>query len=413
MSAARAGSRGTTGSRLLIVVRAAESYGVATKLATVARGLAARGWKVTVYAFGEGDFPTRVQGTENVECVHVSATPQRFVADGTSKLRAYARLLVTSTRFIRVLRAFLRHNGFDALVFAEHGLVLPIGLAMARTGVPAFFLMPNIISDDYPLDLNRRVYAAVFRFSGMVPVANSTYTRSTLGRAGRRAEQIVLGIDPARFLAPANGQDPLSGSVPADAVRVGVIARLVPEKGQLTLLRALFADEGLRRTHLVLCGGPVGTPYEAELRSEAARLGAADRLHLLGPVQHVEAYLNALDIVANVRLDPEPFGLAIVEAMLAGRPVLAHAAGGPADIVIDGETGWLLQDMSSETLSQGLARAMRDQGRWGEMGAAGRRRALERYTAETMTEQLERIIERAAAPPSDGRRFRVTRLPVQ
>lgn len=388
--------------RLLMIVRGAENYGVATELASLARSFAARGWAVTVYLLGPGDFAERLAGVPGVILARDPQAPARFVAAGRGRLAAYLALLRGSGRFVARLRSFVRARRFDAAVFCEHGLVLPIAAALAGVRLPSFWLMPNIVSGGYPADLNRRLYAAAFRMSGMVPVANSRFTLGTLGRAGRRAETIDLGVDPALFPARVEEADPLAARVPTEAVRLVVIARLVREKGQLALLQAMAADPALAPLHLVLCGGPVDTPYAAELRAAAERAGAGERLHLIGPVDDPGRWHRAADVVASTRLDPEPFGLSIVEAMLSARPVLAHALGGPGDIVVDGATGWLLRDMTPGAVAAGLRRVLADRARWPAMGAAGRARALDRYTVDSMTDQLVAVFARhgvAAATP--------------
>ena len=377
-----------TPGRLLIVVRGGENYGVATKLLNLAGAFRARGWAVTVYALGLGEFVDRARAIDGVAFEIDPAVPARFVA-GRGKLGAYVRLLRGSAAFVRRLRGYMKRTRHDAMIFCEHGLVLPIALAGAGTATPMFWLMPNTVSGDYPADINRRLYAAAFGASGMIPVANSSHTRTTLGRAAGLAAQIDLGVDPAPFLAPP-AADPLAGIVPAGAVRLTIMARLTPSKGQLQLLEAILATPEADAVHLIVCGGPAGSEYEQALREAAA--AAPHRLHLIGPVERPAPYLSASDIVANPRLDAEPFGLSVVEAMFAGKPVLAHALGGPADIVVDGATGWLLMDMQPATIAAGLKRMIDDRARWASMGTAGRARAQARYTVETMADQLLAVL---------------------
>lgn len=376
--------------RLLIVVRGEENYGVATKLLSLAESFGRRGWQITTYLLGEGEYGDRAARLPGMRIELDPARPHRFVAEGLAKVGAYAKVLKGSAAFVGRLRRYMRRERFDAMIFCEHGLVLPIAAAVRGTGTPVFWLMPNIVSGHYPADLNRRLYQAAFTWSGMIPVANSSYTRMTLGRAAARATQFDLGVDPAPFDS-RDDVDPLAGIVPAGAIRLSIIARLTEEKGQLELLRGLLAAKGLEQVHLVLCGGPLGSPYDALLRATADAAGAEHRLHMIGPVASPAPYFKASHVVTNARLDPEPFGLSVVEAMLASRPVLAHRLGGPADIVVDGETGWLLDAMDEASVVRGLERMMADRARWSEMGEAGRARALARYTVDTMTDHLTAI----------------------
>ncbi|MDO7844613.1 glycosyltransferase family 4 protein [Sphingomonas immobilis] len=383
---------------LLIVARGAESYGVMTKLLSIIGELSQRGWRITIRAIGEGDFLERARIIPGVEIVPDPTAPRRFFVNG-GKLIGYIRLMASSVAFVRGLRTFLKARRFSAAIFCEHGLVLPVAAAARGRGTPFFWLMPDVVSDAYPLDLNRRLYGAGFGWSGMIPVANSRYTRTTLGRAGKRAEQIDLGADPARYADAAVEPDPLAGVIPAGAVRVAVVARLEAEKGQRALVEAIAGAPELADVHLVICGGPAGSAYEQAIRDAAAAGGVAGRVHLMGPVAAPLGYYQSSDLVASVRSNVEPFGLSIVEAMLVGRPVLAHALGGPADIVVDGETGWLTQAASPEALRAGLIRALAERPRWAAMGAAGQARALERYTVASMTDQLLAVFARHGVKP--------------
>lgn len=382
--------------RLLIVVRGEENYGVATKLLNLSEAFSRRGWGVTSYLLGDGEYRDRVAAIPGMRIELDPARPERFHAWGLAKLAAYAKLLKGSAAFVRRLRQFMAREHFDAMIFCEHGLVLPIAAGVRGVGTPCFWLMPNTVSGRYPLDLNKRLYQAAFAWSGIVPVANSSYTRMTLGPAGHSATQFDLGVDPAPFEGDAPA-DPLAGIVPDGALRLSVIARLTEEKGQLELLRGLSVARGLEQVHLVFCGGPLGSDYEKLLRSEAEARGLADRLHLIGPVASPAPYFRASHVVANARIDAEPFGLSVVEAMLAGRPVLAHKLGGPADIVVDGQTGWHIDAMDEASVARALERMMADRPQWDAMGTAGRTRALSRYTVETMTDQLTDIFAGAGA----------------
>jgi glycosyltransferase involved in cell wall biosynthesis len=277
----------------------------------------------------------------------------------------------------------LKDRPDSIVVFCENGLLLPIGAACRWAGRPAFWLMPNMVSADYPLDLNRRIYQWAFRAFRLFPIANSKSTRLSLGRAGAVAGEINLGVDPAIFGAEVSAA-PSPFKAPGAVVML-VMARLVPEKGQLALLEALLSRPSLSCIHMVVCGGPLDTPYSRQIIDAAAQAGASTRLSLVGPVADPRPWYKLSDFVASVRIDPEPFGLSIVEAMMARRPVLVHASGGPEDIVVDGETGWHIHGVELNTIADGLEKVMADRHNWFSMGSAGFLRAMQNYTIESMT----------------------------
>ncbi len=378
--------------RLLFIARGGENYGTERQLLGLLTALPKLGCQITVYALGEGQFSSKAAALPDMS-VHVDDhVPNRFVARGSSRLGPYVRLLASSTILMRRLARFLRAHQFEAVVFCEHGLAVPIGTMARLAGLKSFWLMPNIISANYPFDINRRVYAATFRYLWVIPVANSEFTRNTLGRGLPYSAKIDLGIDEADLLRSARtGADPLPPA-PTEAVRLLVMARLVPTKGQLTLLRAVLGSTAFADIHLLLCGGPLGTDYAEALRREAAEAGASQRLFMAGPVENVADFYRAVDVVVNARLDPEPFGLSIVEAMMMGKPILAHALGGPSEIVIDGVTGWHVTGPEVADFAAALRRMLQDRARWTAMGQAGKRRAQATYSNRAMASQFMDVV---------------------
>jgi glycosyltransferase involved in cell wall biosynthesis len=382
-----------TKTRFLFVVRGAEAYGTARKLNGLMRNLVERGHEVDLYAFGSGSFVDGARANGKIGIHLDDHQPTRFVGAGMARLLTFARTFAGSVGLSRRLSAYLRENAYSAVVFCEHGLLLAIGLAARLNRVKAFWLMPNLVSGDYPLDLNRRIYAYAFRHFGVVPIANSAATLASLGRAAAYGEKIDLGVDPAEL-----GLSTLPAApAPRPPFNLLVMARLDPSKGQLLLLQAMLSTPAFADLRLVLCGGPTESEYADAIRAEISRASAEHRVDLLARVDDPVPHFLACDVVASTRLDPEPFGLAIVEAMFAGKPVLTHALGGPKDIVVDGVTGWHIGAPTLEAFADGLARMLSDQGRWREMGLAGRRRAESHYTLTSMASAFLDIVSRRLA----------------
>ncbi|MGC8541426.1 MAG: glycosyltransferase family 4 protein, partial [Phycisphaerae bacterium] len=145
--------------------------------------------------------------------------------------------------------------------------------------------------------------------------------------------------------------------------------------------------------HLLLLGPERDAAYAAEMRAAAAAAGVGERVHFAGSVPDPERYYELVDIAVNARIDAEPYGLSVVEAMMMAKPVLAHALGGPAETVLDGVTGWLMNDASREAFKAGILRALDARQRWVEMGGAGRIRALERFSLDHQADEYLRLLQ--------------------
>ena len=111
---------------------------------------------------------------------------------------------------------------------------------------------------------------------------------------------------------------------------------------------------------------------------------------LLGFRSDVSALMAACDIFV-LPAPAEPFGLVIIEAMALGKPVIAAAAGGPLEIVADGETGVLFEPGNAESLSSAIRRLLADPDLRRRMGIAGRKRYAQKFTARRMAENMQQV----------------------
>src|SRR5690606_584062 len=170
-------------------------------------------------------------------------------------------------------------------------------------------------------------------------------------------------------------------ALPHDTPIAGVVAQLIPRKGHRVLLRAL-ADVLARqpRWHVVLFGRG---PLERPIRREIAGLGLASRVHLAGFRPDAARWLPALDLLLHPALK-EGLGLAVLEAMSAGVPVAASAAGGPVDIVEDGARRVPVPPGDVAAWAAAANRLMRDGEARARLGAAGRRRVRDAFGVERM-----------------------------
>jgi len=170
------------------------------------------------------------------------------------------------------------------------------------------------------------------------------------------------------------------------------VGRLATEK-RVELLAGVAALDGVR---LVIVGGG---PAEAALR--AALPGAV----FLGPRYGAELAEIYASLDVFVHSGPyETFGQTLQEAAASGVPVVAPAAGGPLDLVTDGETGFLVTPGSGDELAGAVARLVADPGLRARLGAAGRKRVLGRSWAALAGELIghySAVLERSAAQPAE------------
>jgi glycosyltransferase involved in cell wall biosynthesis len=162
------------------------------------------------------------------------------------------------------------------------------------------------------------------------------------------------------------------------------VARLAPQKGVDTAIRALPSIPDA--TLLVLGEGP----ERARLEALAHELGVAERVLMPGRVGDVAALYRRCEVLVHPARW-EGFGLAMLEAMLAGRPVVAANAGSAPELVADGMTGFLFPPDDAEALARDVHRALAD---W-MYGTLGLGRARSLFSVARMTQRTLTVYESA------------------
>ncbi len=179
------------------------------------------------------------------------------------------------------------------------------------------------------------------------------------------------------------------GVRPPDVV-LGMAGRLVDWKGTVYLIRALslLGDE-FPHCRLEIAGSG---PEEQELKNEANRLGLAQRVQFLGWQPELASLLSRWDIYVQPSL-VEPFGIAALEAMASGLPVVATSCGGLAELIVDGRTGRLAPPADAVGLAAALRTLLGDTAARQHMGANGRERARAHFTTRRMVEEISQVYE--------------------
>src|SRR4051812_3618098 len=202
-------------------------------------------------------------------------------------------------------------------------------------------------------------------------------------------EDGVTGGDGARVRAELG--------IPADAPIVGSITRLMEQKAPLDLIAALrmvIADEP--DVHCVVVGeGPL---YDDVL----AAADGADRIHVLGFRSDIADIISAIDVAAYSSLW-EGLGRALTESVLAERPVVATAVNGVPDLVIDGETGYLVPPRRPDLLATRVRDVLARPDRGRAMGVAGAERVRGKFDVPRMVEGIDATYQDCLAAKTQSR----------
>jgi glycosyltransferase involved in cell wall biosynthesis len=238
-------------------------------------------------------------------------------------------------------------------------------------------------------------------------VANSEATAAAYLKAGgknRNLKVIPNGFATERFDADVSALSrTLRKSLGSfERPLIGLFGRIAAWKGQKIFVEALSK---LQDVHGVMIGDALFADadqrYKRELLVLVEKLGITSRAHFAGFQNDVLPYLKAVDVVVHCSTSPEPFGRVIVEAQLAGKPVIATRGGGPSEIIEDRVTGILVRPNDAEELGLAIQELL-EKPKWAEeLAANGHRAAVQRFGLESVLEQWTAFID---APVRRGRK---------
>jgi glycosyltransferase involved in cell wall biosynthesis len=170
-----------------------------------------------------------------------------------------------------------------------------------------------------------------------------------------------------------------------DEVRIVMVARFAPQKDHDTLIRALKGLEGRWRVLLIGDGALRG-----EHERLARDLGIADRVEFLGSRRDVPEILSKAHVFV-LTTNWEGLPISILEGMRAGLPVVASNVGGIAELVQDGQNGFLVPRFDAQSVRMALQRLVSDRALRERFGRASRTRYEADFTAQRMFDQMRSV----------------------
>ncbi|MFN8530829.1 MAG: glycosyltransferase family 4 protein [Anaerolineae bacterium] len=216
------------------------------------------------------------------------------------------------------------------------------------------------------------------------------------GASPKQIQTIHYGLTPSAMDDPVPRPSLRESlKLPADALLIGMVGRLIEQKGMRYGLEAFARVCGaFPSAHLVIAGDGV---LRAELEGVAAALGIAERTHFLGWRTDVNQLMGAFDVFLMPSLW-EGFGLVLLEAMARSLPVLASRVSAIPEIVVDGETGLLAPPRDVGALETGLRSLLSNAGMRQRMGSAGAERLHSAFGADKMIDATLRLYEQTLLP---------------
>ncbi|MFE3581240.1 glycosyltransferase family 4 protein [Streptomyces vinaceus] len=348
--------------------------------------------RIVVYA------STWKRGAEGREATAAFDAEQPFQV-----VRDRTTMLLPTPRVTRRAVGLLREHGCESVWF---GAAAPLGLmgpALRRAGAQ------RIVATTHGHEAGWAQLPAARQLLRRIGEGTDTltylgeYTRSRIAsalteRAAARMVQLPPGVDEKTFHPGSGGSGVRARLGLTDRPVVVCVSRLVPRKGQDTLIEAMPRILAAVPDAVLLVVG--GGPYEEDLRALAASTGVADSVVFTGavPWSELPAHYGAGDVFAmpcrtrRGGLDVEGLGIVYLEASATGLPVVAGDSGGAPDAVLEGETGWVVRGGVPQDAADRVIALLRDPELRRRMGERGRAWVEEKWRWDLLAERLRELL---------------------
>lgn len=364
--------------RVLLITGSLGPGGTELAVITLARELAARGRvapRIVTLGHG-GEYAERLRA-DGVPVEELGMSGGARSIGGLSRLRMIPQMIRHER--IRIVHTFL----FDADFY---------GMLAARRGGPW-----AIVTTRRAIKRGRLLHLLGYRmtnpFVDRIVCNSEAVSRFTLHAEGASRKKVVVipnGVDAARFERGDGATMRRRLGLRAEDTVVGAVGTIKKVKGQTVLfeaMRPLFERHSALR--LVLAG-EVTRGYGEELRRQAAAAGLQERVLFPGVIEEVPDLLAALDLFVLPSLS-EGMSNALLEAMAAGRPIVATEAGGNGECLGGGNAGLLVPPGDPEALGRALEKLLEAPDRRRELGRRAQTRAQDEYSLGKMLDRTETL----------------------
>jgi len=257
------------------------------------------------------------------------------------------------------------------------------------TGLPWIAYVHGWTSENIKVEFYHFIEKVVIRFADkIIPVSENLKTRLHLGKKANEKTTVVANAADFADLVPQCSSNNIYDDLSKDDILIGIIGRLSPEKGHRYFIdafkivsakhnniKAIFVGEGQERESLT-----------RKILEE--KLG--DKIILAGYQDDVSKFYKICDIVCLPSLS-EGMPNAALEAMMFALPVVAFSVGGIPEVVINGETGYLVEPQNSAALASTLDKLLCDQQQRETLGLAGKQRVETKFNPVLRAEKVVNI----------------------
>ncbi len=365
---------------ILFIHSSSELYGSDRSLLNIVKNIDRTKYRIHVVLPCQGPLVDEMKKIQDVTVTIFEVAVLRRKNLSCKGLWSYSKSFMKSIRFIK---KYIVVNQID-IVDTNTAVVFPGAIAAKWCKKKSVWHIREIINNKFE---NVVISHIMQKYSDLI-IANSEATGKAL-KVGKSKVRVV-------YNAVENTNNGIK--IPHEKLIVGMAGRINRWKGQ-----KLFIDmaELVYKQHpdaLFLIAGDAyyGEEYlRIELEKYIKNKKMQDSIILLGQVNDMDTFYNNLDVFVLPSIQPEPFGLVVIEAMEHGLPVVATNHGGPVEIITNGVDGYLVPYTSQFQMAEKVNELLNDKNKRKEMGEKGIEKKQRRFSIDAMVNGVQDVFDEA------------------
>lgn len=361
---------------VLFVHSSSELYGSDRSLLNIVKGINKAKYNVYVMLPCQGLLADEIRKITNVKVIIFEVAVLRRKNLSIAGMKSYFMNVYKSVEFIK---RFIRKNDIN-IVDTNTAVVFPGAIAAKQCHVKSVWHVREIVKSKVE---NWVISHVMQRYSDII-IANSKAT----------AEALLVNRHIVRVVYNAVDDDVSHEHSSHEILTVGMAGRINRWKGQ-----KLFVDmaEIIHAKYPEVQFQIAGDVYEGEnflmeeLKAYIADKSLQDVVILLGQVGDMGAFYSGVDVFVLPSIQPEPFGLVVIEAMAHGIPVVATKHGGPVEIISDGIDGFLVNYRDAQEMAKRVEELLISEDMRNKMGENGKIKKERQFSTASMVKNIENI----------------------
>lgn len=338
----------------------------------VAGGLSERGHDVTVAGRPGSQFLERIKAAAaQVKILPVDISSD-FSPATIARLSRYLKKHGIDT-IVANFNKDVRLGGIAARLEGDVRVIWSVGLDITKDSFVHRFLTPRLV--DGVIVPSESLKRQITRLGYILPAT---------------VEVIPIGIPEKQIVRTPEIREELRRryKLPRDSFVAVTVGRLVEQKGHRYLLEAVAALVNIHPSmRFVFCGDG---PLKAELQAKAAECGITEFIVFAGMLDSVDDVLAGADLMIHPSIE-EPFGIAVLEGMRAGLPIVASRVGGIPEVL--GDAGAMVEPRSPEAITHAVSRRVSQPEVLTKASEAARRRFTTQFSEGTMLDRIEHYLD--------------------